>query len=103
MRIELLVAIVSAAVAVASAAFTFWGQVRTTRLAAELENVSLAEQRRFDAEKTVARYREPLARAAYDLQSRIYNILQQNLLAVYFDNGDERERSYVIENTTFLV
>jgi hypothetical protein len=103
MRTELIVAIISAAVALASAAFTLWGQVRTTRLAAELESLRLAEQRRFEAERTAARYREPLARAAYDLQSRLYNILRQNLLGVYLDKGDERERSYVVDNTTFLV
>jgi hypothetical protein len=103
MRTEVLVAIIAAAVALASAGFTLWGQARTTRLAAQLENLRLVEQRRFEAERTAARYREPLARAAYDLQSRLYNILQQNLLAVYFDKGDERERSYVVDNTTFLV
>ena len=33
----------------------------------------------------------------------MYNILQQNLLHAYFDNGDERERSYVVENTVFVM
>jgi hypothetical protein len=103
MRTELVVALIAAAVALASAGFTLWGQARTTRLAAELESFRLAEQRRFEAERTAARYREPLARAAYDLQSRLYNILQQNLLAVYYEKGDERERSYVVDNTAFLV
>jgi hypothetical protein len=103
MRTELVVALVSGAVALVSAGFTLWGQVRTTQLAAELECLRLAEQRRFEAERMAARYREPLARAAYDLQSRLYNILQQNLLAVYYDGGDERERSYVVDNTAFLV
>lgn len=63
----------------------------------------LAEQRRLESEKNIARYREPLARAAYDLQSRLYNILEQNLIKKYFDNGDERERAYVVDNTTFLI
>lgn len=103
MSIELVIALIAAAVSLASAVFALWGQTRTTRLEAELESLRLAEQRRFEAEQTAARYREPLARAAYDLQSRLYNILQQNLLAAYFDNGDEYERSYVVDNTTFLV
>jgi hypothetical protein len=103
MRTELVVALISAAVALASAGFTLWGQARTTQLAAELESLRLAEQRRFEAQRTTARYREPLARAAYDLQSRLYNILQQNLLAVYYDKGDERERSYVVDSTAFLM
>jgi len=63
----------------------------------------LAEQRRFDAERTIARYREPLARAAYDLQSRLYNILQADLLGAFYDHGDDRERSYVRDNTAFLL
>jgi hypothetical protein len=103
MSTELLVALTSAAVAVASAGFAFWGQVRTARLKSELEGLRLAEQRRFEAERTTARYREPLARAAYDLQSRLFNILEQNLLVAYYERGDEHERSYVVDNTAFLM
>lgn len=99
----LIIALISAAVALASAGIALWGQTRTTRLAAKLENLRRDEQRRFEAEQTAARYREPLVRAAYDLQSRLYNILEQDLLAVYYDEGDERERSYVVDNTSFLV
>lgn len=100
---ELVVALVSAAVALASAGFALWGQSRTTRLEAEIENLRLAEQRRFEAERTAARCREPLARAAYDLQSRLYNILQTDLLGAFYDHGDDRERSYVVDNTAFLL
>ncbi|MEP7013600.1 MAG: hypothetical protein ABJC13_25035 [Acidobacteriota bacterium] len=103
MKIELVVALVSAAVALVTLGFTFWGQIRTTRLADKLESLRLAEQRRFDAEQTSARYREPLARAAYDLQSRLYNVLQQDFLGAYYDAGDPRERSYAVDNTTFLI
>jgi hypothetical protein len=62
MQIELVLALISAAVALASAAIALWGQVRTTRLAADLEGLRVTEQRRFDAERATARYREPLAR-----------------------------------------
>lgn len=103
MRMELIIAVISGAVALFSAGIALWGQTRTTRLAAELETLRLADQRRFEAERTAARYREPLGRAAYDLQSRLYNILRQNLLPVYYDQGDDRERSYVVDNTSFLV
>jgi hypothetical protein len=103
MSTELLVGLISAAVAVVSAAVAVWGQTKTARLESELEALRLAEQRRHDAERTVARYREPLARAAYDLQSRLFNILQQNLLEAHYEEGDERERSYVVDNTVFLI
>lgn len=100
---ELLVALLSGAIALGSAALAIYGQFNSTRLANKLENLRLAEQRRLDSEKVVARYREPLARAAYDFQSRLYNILKQDLLGVYFENGDDRERSYTVNNTTFVV
>ncbi len=103
METDLVVALVSAAVALASVGVTFWGQARTTRVESELERLSLAEQRRYDAERTTARYREPLARAAYDLQSRLYNILRQDFLSVFYDQGDSRERSYATDNTAFLL
>jgi hypothetical protein len=54
---------------------------RITRMSAELQALSAAEQRQADSEKALAHYREPFARAAYDLQSRLYNILEQNLLS----------------------
>jgi hypothetical protein len=36
------------------------------------------------------------------LQSRLFNILRQGLIQVYLVNGNEREKSYVINNTCFL-
>jgi len=46
---------------------------------------------------------EPLPRSAYDLQSRLYNIMRRNLIQVYFVKGDERTKSYVVNNTVYLV
>ena len=103
MKTELVVALISVVVAVASGVLAIWGQSASTRLSAELEDLRTVENRRFEREKSVARYREPLGRAAYDLQSRLYNILQQGLIKVYHDNGSDRERSYVLDNTVFLI
>jgi hypothetical protein len=105
MPTEMVVALIAGVVAMVSAGLTLRGQVRTAQLESELEGLRLAEQRRFEAEQTTARYREPLARAAYDLQSRLYNILQpeKKFLHWYYEKGDERERSYAVDNTTFLI
>lgn len=103
MKTELLVALISGAVGLFAGALAVWGQFKSARLAAELEEFRLAEQRQIESEKALSRYREPLARAAYDLQSRLYNILELGLIAAYYDNGDDRERSYVVDNTAFLV
>ena len=102
MTTELVIALLSAAVAIVSATFSIWGQTKAARIAADLENFRRTEERRHEQEKSVARYREPLGRAAYDLQSRLYNILQLGLIRKYYDHGSARERSYVVSNTVFL-
>jgi len=57
---------------------------------------------RVEGEKIIARFRDPLMHAAYDLQSRIYNILRQDFLKRYYTNGSPSEREYAVENTVFL-
>jgi hypothetical protein len=66
--------------------------VRQTRLKASLE----AEAR---AEEVLKRYREPLAAAGFDLQSRLYNILELG----FFDNfGEPHPRSEEALRTTLF-
>ncbi len=96
MRIELAVALLAGVISLVAAGFTIWGTV-------EVERFKIAESERIASEKEAIKYQEPLIRAAYDLQSRLYNILRQNLLEAYFVNGDERDKQYVIDNTVFLV
>jgi hypothetical protein len=103
LKTELLIAFISGGVALSAATLSVWGQFETSRISANVEDLRRAAERRIELEKATSRYREPLARATYDLQSRLYNILEQGLAHVYIDNGDERERSYVIDNTAFLV
>jgi len=111
---ELIGIIVSNVVAVISAGIAFYSQKKSTRLEAELESLRIAEQqrfereqtaeqRRFEREQTVAKFREPLTQAAYDLQSRLYNILELRLIEAYVVSGDDRTRSYVLDNTTFVI
>ena len=52
------------------------------------ERIALLD-RDLRAEDVLARYREPLAAAAFDLQSRCYNILRLNFLEK-FGEGHER-------------
>jgi hypothetical protein len=46
--------------------------------------------------------REPFIAAAYDLQSRLYNILCQEFLYAYSD-GNEREKHYAENHTVFCI
>lgn len=103
MKSDIFVALLSAVVALVAASVTIWGQVKVARVAAGLEDLRVSEQRRLDKEQVTARYREPLAHAVNDLQSRLYNILQQRFLEEFFDKGDDRSQSYVVNNTVFLI
>ena len=61
MQIELVVALISGVIALLAAGLASWGQMKAAQVSGQLESLRLAEQRRFEKETTVARYREPLA------------------------------------------
>lgn len=103
MEAPVIAASIAAIAAVVSATFAARSQVRVARLNAQLARDRAQEERMSDHERIIARYREPLGHAAYDLQSRLFNILKQDLIDRYVNQGDERSRSYVINNTTFLI
>jgi hypothetical protein len=73
------------------------------RLNAELQAERDRRQAASEAEKIVGKFREPLMHAAYDLQSRIFNILKGGFLPRYYTSGTAREREYAVENTVFLL
>src|SRR6266481_1746460 len=59
----------------------------------------------LEKQKKLATYTEPLARACYDLQSRIYNILNkdQDFLKAYLTGGTEKTKAYAKDNTAYLI
>jgi hypothetical protein len=60
-------------------------------LDAELHRREAVIDRELAAEDVLARYREPLAVAAFDLQSRLYNILQLDFLTKFGDKHPRRD------------
>jgi hypothetical protein len=54
-------------------------------------------------ERTTRRYREPLGRAAYDLQSRLFNIVNGRFLETFLVRGDVRAQVYAVSNTVFVI
>jgi hypothetical protein len=119
--VQLVVALIAGAVALLSAAGTVWSSIRNAERAAanaraveqlKIDSARAIEQLKIDydrlksaaqRQREISNFSEPLARAAYDLQSRIYNILRQDLIGVHLVRGNGREREYVTENTAFLV
>ncbi len=56
------------------------------------------------AEDLATRFREPLLQAAYNLQSRLYNIAKQDFLGRFLtaDEATPQEREYAVRNTCYL-
>jgi hypothetical protein len=60
--------------------------------------------RRLAAEELAMRYRLPLIHAAFDLQSRLYNICGQRFLQRFStETSSAQEREYAIDNTMYLI
>lgn len=73
------------------------------KLRAELAKEGKLEDRRYEYSRIMRRYEGPLQYAVYDLQSRLYNVVSQNLIQVYVMNGTESERAYVTSNTAYVI
>lgn len=109
MDVKLVVAVIAGSVALLSAfgtiASSIWIAGRTNSNARAIKNLEFENEQRRAADlrqKEISAFSEPLSRAAYDLQSRIYNVLRGGVLG-FLTHGNDRERSYVVENTVFLI
>jgi len=51
----------------------------------------------------LSRYREPLLRAAHNLQARLYNIVDMNYLASYLSCGDSEHERYARDYTVYVL
>jgi hypothetical protein len=99
----LITASVSGAVSLAAAAISVANSRGVARLNDELARRREAETKKEQAEQVRARYRDPLLSAAFDLQSRLYNIVQKTFLQRYLKAGDETSRVYAIDNTMYVM
>ena len=70
-----------------------------SELQAEVAKRTALLERDLRAEDVLTRYREPLAAAAFDLQSRLYNILRLDFFGMF---GDAHERCDTAEETTIF-
>jgi hypothetical protein len=94
---------VSQAVAILSAVIAFLSAATSAWLASRLALQTTALERARTAEEHARKYREPLLIAAFDLQSRLYNVLDQRFLEVFYVAGRPKDREYSIENTLYLI
>lgn len=61
-----------------------------------------ALQARRDAKRALDNYREPLLAASYELQSRLYNILQLKFVEKYISSNMAGKRDSAIESTLYV-
>jgi len=92
MDTSIIVAIIALVASLVSAAIAYYGQTHTLRI-----------QARRDARATLQRYREPVLDAAYELQSRLYNILCLSFLETYYEGDDTWQREYAVKHTLYVV
>jgi hypothetical protein len=87
--VSIVIAVVSLIGSLVAAGFTGW-------ISYYLDSV----KRQAEAKALVHKYRDPLLLAAMDLQSRIFGLVQNNLLAF---SDDEERRDLVFVYTSFLI
>ena len=95
--------IAASVVAVLAAAVALLNTAYTTRLNSRLQAEREAKSKAELLDELMDRYREPLLQAAYDLQSRIYNIVDQGFLATHDLRGTEATKEYARENTLYVL
>jgi hypothetical protein len=72
----------------------------SARMARQGQRESAQDEREAEADQVLSRYRQPLTSAAFDLQSRLRNILANNFLGNYAGNEVERKLD-AIHSTLF--
>lgn len=92
MDTNIVTALIALAGGILGGGISIYGQSRLAKLTA-----------RREADAVLARYREPLVGAAYELQGRLYNIIKLGFLGKYYVDGDEAQKSYAVENTLYVV
>lgn len=99
---ELIIAIISAIVAVSSAIVAVVGQRRITVLQHQFAQQREAQSREAKAEAVLAKYRDPLLRATFDLQSRLFSTVQLGFLRIYYNKSDA-DQQYAENHTLYAL
>jgi hypothetical protein len=86
--------VIPSVVAISAAIIAVWGQLRVKRVEAQLALQKVQVDQRAKTEQTARQFREPLVRAAYELQSRIFNIVRSGFAEAYISESDDRRSTH---------
>lgn len=98
---EILVALVAAGVSVISVLVSLYGQIRTTRLAHQLDKQKETRSAEAQSRILISKYRDPLLSSALDLKGRLFNIVRLGFFGIYYKS--ERNKDYSINNTLYVI
>ena len=98
----IVIALISGGVSLAAAGISVANTRSVARLNARLEEQRRQRSKEEQAAELRARYRDPLLNAAFDLQSRLFNIVHKRFLIRYADK-DEASRRYAAESTLYVL
>jgi hypothetical protein len=102
MSTAIVIALISGVISLLAAAVSFASSRNVARLNSELQEQQRIKTKQEQAEELRARYRDPLLGAAFDLQSRLYNIVAMDFLVRYMDESEDARR-YAIDSTLHLL
>ena len=98
--------LISAGAAVASALVTTFlsarAGARQSQLQAEIDQQQAIRKKLEERADLMSQVRDPLLWAAFDLQSRLYNIVTRKFLSIYRQSGAAEHKDYAQRNTLFL-
>ena len=98
--------LISAVAAVACALVTTFlsarASARQSQLQAEIEQQQAIRAKLEERADLMSQVRDPLLWAAFDLQSRVYNVVTRQFLNVYRQSGTAEHKAYAYRNTLFL-
>jgi hypothetical protein len=100
---EVVVAVLSLPTAVLAAAMSTWSARHVRRYETRMESEQKAQTKAEQAEAILSRYREPLLGAAHNLQSRLYNAVQNGFLARYLGGKDPERARCARDHTAYVL
>ena len=90
-------------VALVGIAGTLVNAAYTRRVSAKVAERDRERTKAEEVEQLFRRYRDPLLRASFDLQSRMYNIIAQRFMETYHVDDRPDAQEYARENTLFVL
>ena len=103
MSTAIVVALISGAVSLAAATISLLSARSIATLNHQFDEQQRARTKEEQSAELRARYRDPLMSAAFDLQSRLFNIVAKRFLAHYCSDEDETSRTYAVDNTLYVL